>query len=163
MKTQNITYLYILIFVALLVSGCTDKSRPTDLPKLYTCKIKVTQDGKPLEEATVTLLSKTPSKYGASSATTNATGVAVLRTYGYDGVPLGEYSVTITKTGVEGAKEAETPEGIHYHVGGKVYSYVDSKFSDDTKPPYEIKVTESGVNETFDAGAPVHMFLRNNE
>jgi hypothetical protein len=158
--------IYCVLFViscALLFSGCGNSTRPEDLPKLYPCKITVTQNNSVLEGATVTLLAKTKSKYGVSSATTDVSGTAVLYTYGFNGVPLGEYGVTITKIGVEEAKESKTIEGNPIQIGGNIYSYVDAKFSDENNPPYFIDVTEKGVNETFDVGTPVHVFLRNND
>jgi hypothetical protein len=156
---------YLLCFVSciLFFSGCGDSTRPTDLPKLYSCKITVTQDGKPLEGATVTLLAKTPSKYGVSSATTDVSGTAVLCTYGFNGVPLGEYGVTITKIGVEDAKESKTIEVNPIQIGGKVYSYDDAVFGDENNPPHTIMVTEKGATETFGVGMPVRIFLRNND
>jgi hypothetical protein len=147
----------------LFFSGCGDSRRPVDLPKLYPCKITVTQNSKPLEGATVTLLSKTKSKYGTSSATTNHAGTAVLCTYSFDGVPLGEYGVTFTKIGVEEAKEGKTLEGNPVSIGGKIYSYVDAKFGNETNPPYSVIVTEKGINKTFDVGESVHIFLRDND
>ncbi|MDR1493158.1 MAG: carboxypeptidase-like regulatory domain-containing protein [Planctomycetaceae bacterium] len=148
---------------AFLFCGCGDSTRPADLPKLYSCKITVIQGGKPLEDATVTLLAKTPSKYGVSSATTDVSGTAVLCTYGFNGVPVGEYGVTITKIGVEDAKESKTIEGNPIQIGGKVYSYVDAVFGNENHPPYTIMVTKKGVAETFDIGTSVRIFLRNND
>jgi hypothetical protein len=152
-----------IVSCALFFSGCGDSTRPADLPKLYPCKITITQNGKPLENATVTLIAKTKSKYGVSSATTDVSGMASLWTYGFNGVPSGEYGVTVTKIGVEGTKESKTIEGNPIQTGGNVYSYVDAKFGDENNPPYFINATENGVAETFDVGTPVRIFLRNND
>jgi hypothetical protein len=157
------SYLLCLVSCVIFFSGCGNSTSPSDLPKLYSCKITLTQEGKPLEGATVTMVSKTPSKYGVSSATTNVSGTAVMRTYSFDGVPVGEYGITIEKIGIEDAKEGKTPEGNPIQIGGKIYSYVDASFGDTSNPPFSVTVTEKGTAETFDAGKPVHIFLRDNE
>jgi len=154
----------ILLFSAAVVlvlqMGCNkDTDRPADLPKLFPVSITVTQEGKPLEKATVTMSAKTPDKYGTCMGETDASGVAVMYTYGFKGAPLGQYVVSIEKRVVEGAKEVKIePEGIIDHVGGKVYNYVDKKYMG-ADSPHGIEVTEKGAQETFEVGAPVHVFL----
>ena len=155
------TLSFFTLAVALLfLSGCGgDKSRPTDLPKLFPVSITITQGDAPLAGATVTLNAKTPSKYGTSSGTTDASGIAKFKTYGYDGVPAGDYTVTVAKVGVEGAKEVVAYEGeAPQMVGGTSYQYVDAKFTKgDTG--LTITVTEKGGKATFDVGAAVKTSL----
>ena len=140
--------------------GCSkDTSRPVDLPKLYPVSITVTQEGKPLEGATVTLHAKAETKYGTCIASTDASGLAVIRTYSYKGAPLGQYSVTIEKRAVEGAKEVVLEGGITDLVGGKVYQFVEPKYTKKSSTSLGVDVTEAGVTETFDVGAPVHQYL----
>ena len=157
------TILFLSISTVFLFSaGCSkDDGRPKDMPKLYPVHISITQESKPLEGATVTLMEKTPSKYGASSGTTDVAGTVKVLTYGYEGVPAGEYAVLVKKVGTEGAKEAKTPEGMSLSVGGKSYGYVDDKFSTVNSTPLSITVTDKGATETFDVGAPVRTFLGN--
>jgi len=153
-----------ILFIAVLAFqiGCgNDPGRPQDLPKLYPVNITVTQEGNPLEGATVTLKSKEAVKYAVCSGTTNAAGVAVLLTYGYAGAPLGQYAVMIDKTGVEGAKEAINEEGLSYETGGAIYRYVDAQYWLESTP-LSIDVTEKGAKETFDVGKPVRVFVSNN-
>jgi len=141
-------------------AGCgKDHNRPADLPKLYPANITVTQEGNLVEEATVTLISKTPSKYNMSSATTNASGVAILRTYGFNGVPAGVYTVTVSKTSVEGAREVTNEYGESVTTGGKLYQYVDHQYTDEASTPFSITVSEKGIKETFEVGVPVRVFL----
>jgi hypothetical protein len=152
----------LLSFIVVLVfqAGCgKDHNRPDDLPKLYPVSITVTQDGKPLEEATVTLYAKTPTKYGTGSAKTNASGVAVIRTYGYNGVPVGQYTVTVEKRGVEGAKEVTMEDGATDFVGGKIFQYVEAQYANESSTPFSIDVTEKGATDTFEVGKPVHVYL----
>lgn len=151
-----ITFVVILAFQA----GCSkDPNRPDDLPKLYPVRITVTQEEKPLEGATVTLSSKTPMKYGSCSAETNASGVAVLKTYGFCGVPVGQYAVTVEKRGIEGARESTTEDGLTIQSGGKVFQYVDTQYTNENSSPCSIDVTEKGAKDAFEVGAPVHVFL----
>jgi len=159
------TFLFLsLSFALLLQSGCSkDDGRPNDLPKLHPVSITVIQDGKPLEGAAVTLIAKTQTLYGMASGTTNASGIAVPRTYGYDGVPVGQYMVTVSKAVVEGAREAKNDDGSTYETGGKNYQYVDVKFTKQDTTTLDIDVTEKGAKETFDVGAAVHVFLSENE
>jgi len=157
------TILVLAFSVALVLqAGCgKDPNRPADLPTLYPVKITVTQEGQPVTEATVTVTSKTPMKYGSSSTDTDATGVATLRTYGYVGVPAGEYTVTIEKRGVEGARETTNEYGEPEMRGGQIYQYVDAQFASQASSPLSITVTDKGATETFEVGAPGKVFLGN--
>ena len=149
----------------LFYSGCGGvggSGRPADMPATYPVGITVTQGGTALQEASVTLTAKTPAQYGVSSGQTDARGVAALRTYGFDGVPEGQYTVTVSKQGVEGAKEATDADGNTYQTGGKVYGYVDSQYSKTDTSPLNIDVTKKGATETFEVGAPVHVFISDN-
>jgi hypothetical protein len=159
---MRIILFFVVSIAFLLQAGCgEDASRPKDLPKLYSVNISITQESKPLEGAIVTLSSTTPSTYGMASGTTNASGTATLRTYGYPGVPLGEYKVLVQKVGVEGAKEDKTPEGKPIRVGGKSYQYVDAQYGTESSTAFSISVTEKGVKATFEVGAPVKIFRGN--
>ena len=164
---RTITLFFSFVIALSFVSGCGDTEssrRPADLPKLYPVTITITQEGTPLEGADVGLTAKTPTKYGSSTGETDASGIAKPRTYGFAGVPAGQYVVTVSKNGLEGAQEKFTEEeGIPYMAGGKNYSYVDEQYwRDRSNTPLSIEVTDKGVTETFDVGAPVHVFLGNN-
>lgn len=151
---------FLFILALALQAGCSkDTRRPVDMPELFPVSIAITAEGKPLEGATVTLIGKTRSKYSSCSAVTDASGVALLKTYTYEGVPLGQYIVTVEKRGVEGAKEVQTPEGLTDSIGGKIYQYIDSKYTNERSSPFSIDVTEKGGQETFEVGKPVHVFL----
>ena len=163
--------LFFTFAVALsFLTGCGDKEdarRPKDMPKLYAVTITVTQEGKPLEGADVTLIAKTPATYGVSSGETNASGEVKPRTYGFVGVPAGEYLVTVNKAGLEGAQERtetnEDGETFTNIVGGQNFSYVDDKYwRDRSNTPLGIVVTEKGARESFELGAPVRVLLGNN-
>ena len=156
------TFLFLTISVTLLLqSGCgSNDGRPADMPRLYPVKVSIIQDGKPLEGADVTLTAKTPSNYGVSTGLTDASGVALLRTYGYNGVPVGQYTVAITKRTVEGATQATSAiDGSTYETGGTIYQTVNVQYTDTKQSPFSIDVTEKGATESFDVGAPVRVSL----
>ena len=148
----------------LFYSGCGggDSGRPADMPAIYPVKIAITQEGTALQEASVTLTAKTPAQYGISSGQTDARGVAVIRTYGFDCVPEGQYAVTVSKQGVEGAKEETDADGNTYQTGGKVYEYVDVQYSKADTSSLNIDVTKKGATATFEVGAPVQVFISEN-
>ena len=159
------TFLFLFMSTALLLAGCdggSDAGRPSDMPQLYPVSITITQGDQPLAGASVTLLAETPSKF-LSSATSNASGVATIRTYGYDGAPAGDYTVLVTKVGSENQREERTPEGDVTMVGGQSYRYVDEKFSKQGSTPHNITVTNKGAKGSFDVGVAVRVFLGNNE
>ena len=156
------TVLILSISLALLLHMCCsrDDGRPADMPKLYPVTISIIQDGVPLDGATVTLISKTPSTYGTASATTVA-GTARPRTYGFDGVPAGDYTVLVEKRVTEGEREI-TQEGIGVvgTIGGRVYQLVNTQFTTQATTPLGISVAERrGATETFDVGTAIRVFL----
>ena len=158
------TLLLLTISTALLLAGCGGGDaarRPADMPPIYPVKITITQDGAALQEASVTLTAKTSAKYGIASGMTDASGVAVIRTYGFAGVPEGNYTVTVSKRVVEGAVEERDEDGNTYQTGGKVYEYVNAQYLN-ASSPLSVEVTTKGATESFDVGAPAHVFISEN-
>jgi len=158
------TILFLTLGSTLLFqAGCGggDKGRPADLPKLFSVNITITQEGKPLEGAIVTLSAKSPSTYGTSMGTTNASGVATMRTYGYDGTPAGEYAVLVDKKGVENQKESKDEYGGTVLTGGQSYRYTNAQYADKDKTPHSLTVTEKGASGSFEVGAPVRVLIGN--
>jgi hypothetical protein len=143
------------------VSGCgSNSSRPTDLPPLESCKITVCQEGKPLEGAIVTLISKdTSAKYARSSGMTDVSGTAELKTYGYSGVPKGNYKIIVAKCVSEGGKEITDASGITSTHGGKDYSYVEKKYTDMLSTPLEIEIDSKENLQSVEIGKAVHDFI----
>ena len=159
------TFQFLALGTALLLfSGCGgDKGRPKDLPKLHPVSLTITQEDKPLEGAIVTVVSKTPTTYSTASGTTDASGTAKLMTYGFDGVPTGEYAVLVEKRVTEGAKETTTQEGASMMVGGQVFQYVDPKFTKEKDTTLNLSVGNKAVKETYEVGAAVHELLFNQD
>ncbi|MDR1960343.1 MAG: carboxypeptidase-like regulatory domain-containing protein [Planctomycetaceae bacterium] len=149
--------LILFLFCATL-TGCNRNSpRPDDLPELSLCKITVTQNGVPLQDAEVAIFSKdTSAKYRNATGTTDTEGIAEMRTYGFSGVPVGTYKVTVKKTVLEGAKEYVDDYGATQVSGGKDYNFVNRRYLDEKTTDLEIEIT-AGKNEiSVDVGKPVH-------
>ncbi|MDR1382465.1 MAG: hypothetical protein LBJ67_01260 [Planctomycetaceae bacterium] len=152
-------------FTLISICGCGQSpGLPGDFPKIYPCEISVIQEGKPLEDAMVSLnpIGNTDKYAGGCSATTDAHGKAFLMTYGQNGIPAGKYKILISKLKDEGGKEVEDPFGIKSIQGGKVYSYIEAKYSDKNLTPYEIEIKDKKEVQTLqcDVGAAIHKYLR---
>jgi hypothetical protein len=158
--SQFICTMTAVILPILFLTGCQQKiSAPADLPRLSPCVITVTQDGTPLEDATVTLVSIGGSKKWGPGAKTNASGVAEIYTNGfYKGAPAGKYKVIVGKTEVEPSKAppAPGPEDPGYDDWLKkygnevrpVYSLVEKKFTVADTTPLEVEIQEGKTLST---------------
>lgn len=159
---KKIIYIILLIFITSIV-GCGDKSRPSDLPPLYSCTVTVTQDSKPLEEVMVMFepIDSADVKYSAA-AITSADGNALMKTYGFQGVPVGKYKVVVTKI-IGEASEYKLNEstGREETVNSKRYRLIEPQFTSAETTPHEIEITgkEKNVSKTFDVGKAVKEFI----
>ena len=165
-----------LIFSAIVLSitalsGCGGQSRPADLPRLYPCTVTVLQDGRPLGEGIVKLVSTDPSFRWVIFAQLDSSGTGKVYTQGlYVGVPEGEYKVVVSKEesvseqvgptitrqdGDSGETITVTPTSV------KVYTLVEKEYTDAKTTPLSITISQKGNNQTFDCGKPVREFLHN--
>jgi 5-hydroxyisourate hydrolase-like protein (transthyretin family) len=149
---------FLFAFCALFFFGCSRNSDlPQDLPRLYPCQITVIQDGKPLTDASITLLAKDKSlQYNSASGMTNSNGIVYLRTYGVNGVPTGDYKITVSKRIEEGATEYIDVSGLKQTKEGTWYSLVELKFVFEETTPLEIEITAGKNEKTIDVGKSVH-------
>jgi hypothetical protein len=136
--------------------GCTKKNaRPADLPEdMSPCSITITQDGTPVEGATVALEYETPVKY-QTSGTTDAKGVAIMMTYGHAGAQQGTAKVLVSKLVTEGASEAED-----YGESGEMgqdFETIDLKYKAVDTTDLTITIGKDNVAESFEVGAPVRI------
>ena len=100
----------VLLLVCVLV-GCSSDGRPKDLPKLYATTITITMDGQPLEGADVSLAGTGDVGRWAAMGTTDASGVAVIKTLGqYEGAPAGSFAVCVNKRTWGDGPTAKTPK-----------------------------------------------------
>ncbi|MDR1960467.1 MAG: hypothetical protein LBQ54_15765 [Planctomycetaceae bacterium] len=147
----------ILTLFCIAAAGCRQSDAPDDLPKLFPCSIIVTQDGKPLEEATVEFQPfESTAKYLASGKTDTA-GVAEMKTYGKTGSPAGKYKVVITKNIDDDFVYAENSLGQKEISGYTLYRTVEPKYSDAKTTPHEMEIIGKGKKHeaTFDVGKAI--------
>lgn len=157
----------ILFFAALLLGvvtlGCNQKKLPDGMPNLFSWKVKVTQESKPLAGARVQFKG-TKSAY-IIEGVTDEQGVAVMKTDGkYVGVPADEYSAAVTKD-VEtpskfGDNPPSNPNEIEKWEASRAKEYrpthcnVNKKYRIMEKS--ELKASVSAIGEsTFEVGAAV--------
>lgn len=121
MNGRMVSGLKLILSVALLCVfvGCGVQRRPKGMPKLYPCKVRVTDGSAPVEGASVTFR---PESGGDGTytpgGTTDSNGETVLQLNGrYPGAPLGSYKVTVRKTAVVYQKGFE-PENIKIEATG---------------------------------------------
>ena len=95
---KNSIALVVSLGVLSLLLGCSSENRPPGMPKLYPASILITQEGQPLEGASVILVCVDESIRWLVSGQTNRDGVARLVTHGqFSGAPAGKFKVCVTK------------------------------------------------------------------
>ena len=144
-------YTYILLLLLLLLFGCTESNRPGDMPKLFPCTVSVIQGGGPLEGAIVTFHSDSEQKY-RPVAYTGADGNAVMQTYGFPGVPIGKYKITVRKVVDDDFVYRTDEDGIEVIVSSNTYRLVDPLYSDVETTPHEIEITSKRAQAKLDVG-----------
>ncbi len=164
---KNLTCLILLALCASFLTACKKDSRPDGLPDLYPISIKILQEGAPLEGASVTLVSGDAALMKwPTGGVTNAEGIAVMNTYGFEGAPAGNFKVTVAKMVEEGgaATEEEAAQAMieGTAINSKMVDLVDPTFKYDSKTPFTVDVQASKENPTpeFDVGAAVHQEVR---
>ena len=129
------------------------------MPALHPVTLKFTQDGQPCEGASISLIPEIPSGW-ISGGSTDATGTAVLRTYGkYPGVPEGKYKVVVTKV----VREQIGPpsESMYDFAGEAVYHLIDTVYSVPGTTTIEIEVQPGrNVFDPMELGAEIRERVR---
>ena len=157
MSIKPLVSFCLVLLLALLV-GCTKKPMPDGMPTLYRVSISVTQEGKPLADATVSL------RYADSSAgtwavggRTGAEGTANLFTNGYRGAPVGAFKVLLFKQENEGLKEYSESANFEdaQRIKVKIWSCLKEEYNDPEKTPLEVEITSSTKTLKVDAGPAV--------
>ena len=131
-----------ILLLPTLILGCGVKKH-SDLPKLYSCKIKIVdKSGAPVEN--VTVVATRPESKWAGIGLTDTTGIAILKTNGiYLGVPAGTYKIVATKYDVKTIKrDGEVVNIIETAV-------LDKSFADESTTPLQLTVETKPNNETF--------------
>ncbi|MDR3198622.1 MAG: hypothetical protein LBU34_12210 [Planctomycetaceae bacterium] len=145
---------FISIFCCLCftIAGCSDKdsAKPEGFPTLYPVTLLLTQEGKPLTETTVTLISENQSLKWGTSGFSDAEGKIELKTGGFVGVPVGKFKAVVTKTISEGDLNSRDEIGEV-----KIYTLVEKIYTDQMTSPLILDVTPETKKLTLDAGKAV--------
>lgn len=148
----------ILIAVTFVLGlcGCNRRNLPKDLPKLYSVKVTVMQEDKPLEGAQVSFVPTDPTVRWTAGGKTDSTGTTIPVTHGqYPGIAADEYKVVITKKWSDSSKvekmSGDTPINPSFHL-------VDPKYASADTTPLTVRV-EKKDNMTFDVGEAVQVHI----
>ena len=143
------------VFFSFLFSGC-GPARPSDLPPVAPCKVKVNNDGRPLPNISVSFL-RTESHGGAwtINGMTGSDGVAVCQTivgaYETKGIPIGIYRITLREQidipSELGSIDGITPAAQKYIEENRLLPVI---LTDITLTPLELSVTLSGAELDID-------------
>ena len=146
----SIIAVYVIIVSAMVITKFIKEGpKPDGMPFSYRCIINVTQDGMPLEGATVTLWPDDQSlaKWGIIYGTTDAKGNARIKidnNKGYDGAFKGDYKVTIEKV------EPSNDKDIQF------VRLVDPQYSTPDKTPFGLTIKGS-AKVKVDVGSAVRI------
>ena len=155
-----------VLLLCSLIFCCTScfKKLPEGMPDLYSSSVVLTQEGAPLEGATIIAVPLEGSKNWSVAGTTDANGLAVLSTNGkYKGAPAGNYVLLITKNTVETQELPSKPGQTEKLFGStKFYSQVESVYADKEKSPAKITVEKKKNEFKLDAGKKVKIAQKNN-
>lgn len=164
------TRLLPLFCIILFCFGCGPKL-PSDLPPLYPATLVIMQEGKPLDNALVTM-AKADYKWTITGRT-NVQGEAVMSVNGmYDGAPEGEFKVIVYKA------ESETPnmppppttgdphdEALYNEriaplvAQTKTFSLVESKYTDLDTTSLSVMIVRGTPSYSLDVGKAVRMII----
>ena len=137
-------------------AGCSQGLVHEGLPALVPCSITVMQDGRPLEDAIVTLTPKEGSTNWVVGGRTDAKGVAKIQTQmRYPGAPAGDYKVRVAKTVTEYGTPIPSGSDLADVTPSTTFTLIPLKFDDVNATPCEITISGSSSTATVDVGAAV--------
>ncbi|MDR1492822.1 MAG: hypothetical protein LBT05_08880 [Planctomycetaceae bacterium] len=140
MLCKNTLHLVVLL-TALSFAGC-GQSLPKGMPPLYPCVITLTQEGVPLEGASVALIPEDTTLRFTFAGATASTGSVEMYSHGkHRGVPAGKYKLLVTKT------DKEIQNGKIWDV-----SLVDVQYANPDKSPLEVDIVKKKNKFTFELG-----------
>ena len=105
------TVLLVFSLFAFVVVGCSEsRPKPPGFPELFRGTITITQEGRPLADASVVLHPEGETADWGTTGNTNSSGVVTLYTGSYwHGVPAGTYRVTVAKVEIEQSQLVQPP------------------------------------------------------
>ena len=150
----------ILSVLVMLAVGCTPSNRPDGLPPLYPTTVTITQNGSPLADVSVGLISAEPSEWVVSGLT-DTSGKASIVTHGqFSGAPAGEYTVVLSKT--ENVFDGErSSEGELLRGSGitEIFSLISVDHTSTETSKFRMTVNKGNNAQTFEVGAPVRVHV----
>ena len=149
----------LLVVFVLVLSGCGGEPRPDGMPPLVSVSLTFTQEGEPLEGATITLFSEDdPNFQWAVGGSTDRRGVAELKTHGtFNGAPEGRYVITVRKFVREGELQTMDNPGAP---PPRDYNLVNEQFANRNSTPLTVEIRARSNYEPFDLGPAVRELLR---
>ncbi len=156
----------VLCLMIMVVTGCNRSKKPEGFPDVVKVSVVITQENAPLTDAQIELIPEDSAMdRWPVTGTTDASGKATLVTYGkFEGCPIGKYKVTVVKDDID-TKKVEVPEGVDpaevKTAPGKIYSFVELKYTDPKKTTLEVTVEKGTKTVTLDVGKKVHEFKSN--
>ena len=154
------TAIILCLVIPVFALGCSRENRPEGLPKLYPTTIRIMMDGKPLDGASVNLVSENTGQWLVSGQT-NGNGIVEILTHGqFKGAPVGNYAVCVKKTHWEEGPTSKTPmptepfEQTAYRkkveLERKAYEAVEASFSAQATTPLKMEVTTGKNTQEFE-------------
>lgn len=111
-KAMRISTAFVFFAAIPFIIGC-GPARPTEMPETAPCTVTVMQEGQPMSGIVVSLYREEGNGSMLIEGTTNASGIAKIRTswgsYTTKGAPVGTLKVTVDKY-FEAPPETVTPE-----------------------------------------------------
>ena len=164
MKSSTFFLAFLFVFSGLLFSGCS-KVRPSNMPPLAPCKIKVHDGGSPRANIAV-FFQRVEGQGGWSlNGQTGADGIAIAQTvagaFEAKGIPHGTYRITLGERielppELSGGVDPGMSEQQRREIMDKVEKFfaenrtLPAILCDASKSPLEISVTASGAELDVD-------------
>ncbi|MDR1384520.1 MAG: carboxypeptidase-like regulatory domain-containing protein [Planctomycetaceae bacterium] len=157
---------FILFFLLFAFFGCGDKL-PPGMPKLYETVLTITQDGSPLANANVLVISEDYAvvPYSAGGQTDKSGKVRLLTEGRYKGLPAGKYIIAVSKiegpdvtlpTKVNTDEEIAEYNKLTDEIAKNSFMVVSEDFSDPAKSPLRLEVQRK-TTATFDVSPKVKL------
>jgi hypothetical protein len=134
----------IILLTAFCFAGCAP-SLPKGMPPIYPCTITLTQEGVPLEGASVALIPEDTTLTFVFAGATTSSGSVEMYSHGkHRGVPAGKYKLTVIKND-------------HEIQNKKIWtvSLVDVQYCKPDTSPLQVEIAETKNKFTFELGKAV--------
>lgn len=156
MKYLSCLFSFVLI-VLLSTAGCSSQKRPDGMPALVPCEVVITQEGKSLADANVSLLPVDTSGKWNASGSTDVAGKAKMFTWSsHEGVAPGKYKVVISKVEIE-KLPPRSSDSTEPSRSPQSFNLVEEVYGEADKTPLEIEVVAGKKEYPLEAGKVVRL------